>query len=189
MTKTAGVTARGTNWLELLDHLAAGDRLAFLKINRLLTQYLTQLRAYDLNNEWEDLRQEVVIALVQNHRAGKLRDPAAFLAYARSITRNKFYDRLARQDRLGEKTTVPIERIDLETLQTSPSANGDGVAREVWFAVDDLPEQPREILHGIYRGGMTYEQVAAATGIPLGTVKRRLRQALAALRHQFRDVL
>lgn len=187
MTKTASVTARGTNWLELLDRLATGDRLAFLKINRLLTQYLTQLHAYDLDNEWEDLRQEVVIALVQNHQAGKLRDPAAFLAYARSITRNKFYDRLARQDRLGEKKTVPIERIDLETLQTS--ANGSGAAREVWYAVDDLPEQQREILHGIYRGGMTYEQVAAATGIPLGTVKRRLRQALAALRDQFRDIL
>jgi RNA polymerase sigma-70 factor (ECF subfamily) len=63
------------------------------------------------------------------------------------------------------------------------------MAREVWFVVDGLPEQQREILHRIYRGGMTYDQVADATGIPLGTVKRRLRQALATLREQFRDVL
>ena len=34
------------------------------------------------------------------------------------------------------------------------------------------------MLEGIYRQGKTYQAVSAETGIPLGTMKRRLRDAL-----------
>jgi DNA-directed RNA polymerase specialized sigma24 family protein len=43
------------------------------------------------------------------------------------------------------------------------------------------------VLDGIYRQGKTYETVSAETGIPLGTMKRRLRDALMALRRRFAD--
>ena len=39
-------------------------------------------------------------------------------------------------------------------------------------------------IDGIYAQGRTYEEVAASTGIPLGTMKRRLRDALASLRER-----
>ena len=43
----------------------------------------------------------------------------------------------------------------------------------------------RLVLEGIYRQGKTYEEVADETGIPLGTMKRRLRDALMVLRQRF----
>lgn len=176
----------GEDWIDLLQQLADGDRLAFMKVNRLVTRFLTELRAYDFRDEWDDLRQEVILSLVRNHRTGKLRDQKAFLGYARSITRNKFYDRLQAAARRHEKQAVPIEHAE---DSASRNSEGDGLAQEVWFAVEGLPNQQQVVLRGLYRKGMTYEQVATASGIPLGTVKRRLRQALTTLRERFRDSL
>jgi RNA polymerase sigma-70 factor (ECF subfamily) len=65
-----------------------------------------------------------------------------------------------------------------------PSAEA---AREVWAAVRDLPDEQQDVLDGIYRQGKTYQAVSAETGIPLGTMKRRLRDALLALRRRFAD--
>ena len=65
----------GEDWIEIVGRLVEGDRLAFLQVNRLITGLLAQLRAYDFQEEWEDLRQEVVLAVIANARAGRLRDP------------------------------------------------------------------------------------------------------------------
>ena len=73
----------GEDWIAVVDRLVAGDRVAFATINRLISGFLTQLRAYDLRDEWDDLRQEVVLSVVANARAGRLRDPEAFLGYVR----------------------------------------------------------------------------------------------------------
>ena len=167
------------DWIAVLDRLAAGDRIAFAKVNRLLSGFLVQLRAYDFRDEWDDLRQEVVMALVANARAGKLRDPQAFLGYARIVTRNKVVDRL-KGARRHERATVSW---DEDAARAVPAA----AAREVWAAVRDLPDEQQDVLDGIYRQGKTYQAVSDATGIPLGTMKRRLRDALMALRLRFAD--
>ena len=72
------------DWLAVLDRLLAGDRVAFLEVNRLVTGFLVQLRAYDFREEWDDLRQEVLLSVVANARAGRLRDPKAFVGQKNS---------------------------------------------------------------------------------------------------------
>jgi RNA polymerase sigma-70 factor (ECF subfamily) len=166
------------DWAGILDPLLAGDRLAFLKVNRLITGCLTQLRAYDHREEWDDLRQEVLIALVESARAGRLRDAQRFVAYVRTITRNKFFDRLSTAARRKETKTVEWN----EEIAGKVEQASDGRLGEVWFTVEKLPDQERLVLQGVYREGKTYQQVADATGIPLGTVKRRLRDGLEKLR-------
>src|SRR5438093_9936405 len=95
------------DWLAVLDRLLAGDRVAFLEVNRLVTGFLVQLRAYDFRDEWDDLRQEVLLSVVANARAGRLRDPQAFLGYVRIITRNKFVDRPQARPRPHDKDPLP----------------------------------------------------------------------------------
>lgn len=174
------------DWIGTLDALLAGDRLAFAKINRLISGFLVQLRAYDFRDEWDDLRQEVVMSLVANARAGRLRDPEAFLGYVRIITRNKLVDRLKGARRRHERGTVAWDDEAAGTLDAAPDPTL-AAAREVWSAVRDLPEEQQDVLDGIYRQGKTYQVVSAETGIPLGTMKRRLRDALVALRRRFAD--
>ena len=126
------------------------------------------------------------MALGANARAGKLRDPQAFLGYARIGTRTKVVDRLKGARRRHERATVSW---DEDAARAVPAAADPvaAAAREVWAAVRDLPDEQQNVLDGIYRQGKTYQAVSDASGIPLGTMKRRLRDALMALRRRFAD--
>lgn len=171
------------DWNAVLKRLLAGDREAFARFNRLLTGFLVQLRAYDFREEWEDLRQEVLAAVLGNLRAGRLRDPQALVGYVRIITRNKFVDRLKHDLRHPEGRTLPW---DEETARAAPAPAEPAwqatQRAQVWAAVAALPEEERRVVEGVYRDGGSYEEVSRATGLPLGTLKRRLREAVATLR-------
>jgi RNA polymerase sigma-70 factor, ECF subfamily len=181
---------RPEDWIRILDRLLEGDHLAFLKLNGLITGYLARLRAYDFQDEWDDLRQEVVLSVFENAQAGRLRDPRALLAYVSIITRNKFVDRLKLRLRRREKETLPWgEELIHGTLPQGSSASRDERAADVWRAVGDLPAEEQRVIDGVYRQGKTYEVVSAETGIPLGTMKRRLRTGLATLRRRLREGL
>ncbi len=170
------------DWGAILERLLEGDRVAFAKFNRLLSGFLAQLRAYDFREEWEDLRQEVLLATIANARAGRLRDPQAFVGYVRIITRNKFIDRLKRQLRTREKDVLPW---DDETADAAAPADPRAAPLgEAWAAVRELPEEHQRILAGVYLEGKTYQQVSDEMGVPLGTLKRRLRESFAALRER-----
>ena len=41
------------DWIAVLDRLQAGDRVAFAKVNRLISGFLVQLRAYEMRDDWE----------------------------------------------------------------------------------------------------------------------------------------
>jgi RNA polymerase sigma-70 factor (ECF subfamily) len=172
------------DWVAVLDRLLRGDRLAFLEVNRLVTGYLQQLRAWDFRDEWDDLRQEVLLSIVASARAGRLRDAQAFLAYTRAITRNKFVDRLKRRLRCKEKETLPWDEQTARALEARTDESGSA---ELRAAVQSLPLDQQRVLDGIYTQGKTYQEVSDDTGIPLGTMKRRLRDAILALRHRFAD--
>jgi len=172
----------GGDWTATLERLLAGDATAFAGFSRLITGFLLELRAYDFEDEWEDLRQEVLLSVVQNARAGRLRDPRAFVGYVRIITRNKFVDRLKRRMRVRERDGLAW---DAETARAAAVAVGADDARgaaELWSAVGELPGEQRRVLEGVYAEGKSYQEVSDETGIPLGTLKRRLRQGLNALR-------
>ena len=170
------------DWGAILERLLEGDRVAFAKFNRLLSGFLAQLRAYDFREEWEDLRQEVLLATIANMRAGRLRDPRAFVGYVRIITRNKFIDRLKRQLRAREKDVLPWD--DETAHAAAPDDPRAAPLGEAWAAVRELPEEQQRILAGVYLEGKTYQQVSDETGVPLGTLKRRLRESFATLRER-----
>src|SRR5262249_34137910 len=84
------------DWVAVIEALLHGaptqKNIAFLKLNRLVSGFLTALQAWDHRDQWEDLRQVVLMKLVKSFCQRQLRDSRAFVAYARTITRNEFYD-------------------------------------------------------------------------------------------------
>ena len=173
------------DWGAIVERLLDGDRVAFAQLNRLISGCLAQLRAYDFRDEWEDLRQEVLLAVVANARAGRLRDPKAFVGYVRIITRNKFVDRLKRQLNYREKENLPWDdetsRAVAEPAGVSLDADSLG---DLGSAVEELRPEQRRLITGVYLEGKTYQEVSDETGVPLGTLKRHLRESLAALRER-----
>ncbi len=50
-------------------------------------------------------------------------------------------------------------------------------------AIASLPEKQRDLIERAYFGDLSHSEIAEATGLPLGTIKSRIRLALDRLRH------
>lgn len=62
-------------------------------------------------------------------------------------------------------------------------------ARRVRAAVAALPHEQRRVLEAAFFDGLSHSEAAEALGLPLGTVKTRVRAALASLRSQLAPAL
>jgi RNA polymerase sigma-70 factor (ECF subfamily) len=171
--------------MALLDRLQAEDERAFLAFARLVNGFLARARAYDFSDEWDDLIQEVVIVTVAAAREGRLRDRASVAGYVRSVTRHKLADYLRTRLRCGHGTMLAWED-NIATGLLEAEAGSAELRADVRAALDELPEKKRHAVYGVYVAGKTYEQVSREAGIPLGTLKRYLRDGLAQLRERLR---
>ena len=94
-----------------------------------------------------------------------------------AIVRNTCYSRL-RQRPMRESETEFDDEIhspESETTETLLARSRDGEA--VRQALEELPEQLREILVMRELEGMAYKEIAAIAEVPLGTVMSRLARA------------
>lgn len=84
------------------------------------------------------------------------------------------------------KPSLPTEELDEDTpLPASHHSVSDGLEmRDLDTALRSLPPEQREILLLVALEEMSYEEVAATLGLPLGTVMSRLSRARQKLRAQ-----
>jgi RNA polymerase sigma-70 factor (ECF subfamily) len=102
------------------------------------------------------------------------------------LTRTRAIDRLrARRARPDQELAVePATAPPLVTRDRSPElvAISSEDAQAVRAALDGLPDEQRSLVNLAYYEGLTHSEIAARTGVPLGTIKTRLRTALMTLR-------
>lgn len=132
-----------------------------------------------------DITQEVFIAAWKN-RAGYDATKGGLGAWLTGITRNKVIDHfrsVGREQRRidkvkntpqpAEPTQERLEEVTLRMLLVD--------------ALDDLPERARNVISMAFFDDLTHVEIAAQTGIPLGTVKSDIRRSLNRLRHGLGD--
>ena len=165
-----------------MESLSDGDREAFLKVSRLVRGFLAGWRAYDFRDEWSDLIQVTAMAAIEGVRAGRVREPEATYSYLRAIARNRLRRRLIVHLQKSPDVALPLEEIEV------PDENPDAeVIAMMRVALSKIPEPQSEALIAVYGNGRTYDQAARDTGIPLGSLKRHLREGMARLREQFSE--
>lgn len=118
--------------------------------------------------------------LFQNQRG-------AFTSWFFGIARNLSIDMLRRQRTQGQPTDE-AEKIIEQLADPSPE-----VPEEAWLrakheqmraAIETLPREQRDVIEMAYFRGMTRQEIASATGEPLGTIHTRARLALQKLRDE-----
>lgn len=134
-----------------------------------------------------DAAQEVFAHLLR--KLPTLRLSGRLTTYLYPVARSCAIDqrrRAARHDRLARRAAeqAPGMASGMAALRAAaPDATYTGdTAASLRAALDALPEAHREIVLLRIVEGLSVEEVAAAIGIPPGTVKSRLHHALAALR-------
>ncbi|GAA4546988.1 RNA polymerase sigma factor [Pseudonocardia xishanensis] len=120
------------------------------------------------------------------------RDPArydaergSFATWLLTVVHHRAVDTVRRESAIRRRTVSADAGDDL-ALPPGPGADqqalGAVVAGQVRRALGGLPAEQRQALALAYFGGYTQREVAALTGVPLGTVKSRMFTGLARLR-------
>lgn len=127
----------------------------------------------------EECAQDVMATL---WRKSHMFDPAkaSVSTWIFTIARNRRIDLLRKQRRPEpeELTWGPQaepEQTEVIALQQETEQLGQALA--------ELPEKQRQLIQSAYFGDLSHREIAEQTGLPLGTIKSRLRLALERLRH------
>ena len=127
----------------------------------------------------EECAQDVMATLW--HKA-HLFDPsrASVATWIFTIARNRRIDVLRKQ-----------KRPEPEELTWGPEAEPDQTdvlalqqdSERLRAALKNLPDAQKKLIERAYFGDLSHSEIAAETGLPLGTIKSRIRLALDRLRH------
>jgi len=108
--------------------------------------------------------------------------PARFETWLYRVTVNRCRSRLRRKRLPSADWDDVVDLID-RVVNGHPNHQPEGatISREqkktLWQAVDELPETHRAVVVLRYQSGLSYEEIAEALEINLGTVKSRLYNA------------
>ncbi|MEP1587506.1 MAG: sigma-70 family RNA polymerase sigma factor [Tateyamaria sp.] len=100
-----------------------------------------------------------------------------------TIARNRKIDVLRKQRRPEPEdlTWGPQEEPDQVDVLASQQES-----EQLGRAISELPEAQRELIQKAYFGDFSQSEIAAQTGLPLGTIKSRIRLALDRLRREMK---
>lgn len=132
----------------------------------------------------EEVVQDVMLTV---WRKADLFDPhrAQVSAWIYQIARNRQIDVIRKEKRpipeeLREDPEVEPDASQILAVEQEAGKLKDALAR--------LTENQRVILEKAYLGELTHQEISAQTGLPLGTIKSRIRLGLERLRHELGEL-
>jgi RNA polymerase sigma factor (sigma-70 family) len=147
-------------------------------------------------SEAEDILQDVFYQLVEANRMLMPIDHVAGWLFR--VARNRIVD-LFRKKRPENFSDIAVinedeEMLQIEDLLPSPDAAPEALyARNVLLeeleaAIDELPEEQREVFMAHELEGRSFKEIAAETGVNLNTLLARKRYAVLHLRERLQDI-
>lgn len=182
-------TAATDRLASLLEAVAQRrDRSAFVE---LFDYFAPRLKGFIIRrgvqaSRAEDLVQEVMLTVWHRSQLYR-RQHGTVSTWIFTIARNKHIDAVRREQRPEIDPNDP-------TLIAEPEPSGDVVLsmaetnRRLRAAMQALPPEQVDVLKKNFFEDKPHSEVAAELGLPLGTVKSRLRLALAKLRQATQDL-
>ncbi len=132
----------------------------------------------------EDVTQEAFLSV---WRSGARFDAArgSVRTWTLGIVRNRAIDALRRAAGSAPKLNLDDEAV-LEARPSDDFTDSEAIRREtsrrVRGALQELPSEQSEVIGLAYFGGFSHSEIAEMLGMPLGTVKGRMRLGLEKIR-------
>ena len=175
---------------ELMQHVGAGDPRAFelLYDRHGGAAFSLAYRIAGARAVAEDITQEAFLSIWRSRlRYRPERGSVRF--WVLGIVLNRAIDGL-RRNLVHDRRRAGLELV--EERREAPDRTEDEVvrreeARGVRGGLDALPDDQRRTVELAYFGGFTHTQIADMLGVPLGTVKGRMRLGLEKLRHELAE--
>lgn len=171
-----------TDEVELFRRWQAGDAAAGDALLRSCFDALFRFFRNKVQGEVEDLIQKTLLACVESRE--DIRDPGQFRAFLFRVARNRLYDRLRGDLKLGAH--VDLSEASLYELGASPSSVAARNQRQamVTEALRRIPLDYQIALELSYWEGMKAPQIAAVLDLNPNTVRTRITRARTALKQQ-----
>ena len=169
-----------------MEGLLAGDDAAIRALYARFSRpvYTMGLRLLGSREAAEELTQDVFVTAWR--KAARF-DPqrGRLSTWLMTIAHNLAVDRLRRETGVTRPHLVLVDEVpELEWVdEEEPLIERDAAIR----ALESLSDAEKRLLARAYFGGLTAREIAEADGIPLGTVKTRLRTALIKVRRANQD--
>lgn len=132
----------------------------------------------------EDLVQDVMLSVW--HKAAQF-DPARsqVSGWIYQIARNRQIDHFRRAARpLPEE----LEEPEASEPDATQILGLEQEADQLRAALETLKPEQRQLVERAYLGELTHAEIQAETGLPLGTIKSRIRLGLERLRHELKGL-
>lgn len=172
-------------WVACVEHVRdEKDQRAFAELFR---HFAPRVKAFLMKSGAdaalaEECAQEVMATV---WRKAHLFDPerASVATWVFTIARNKKIDALRKQKRPEPEdlTWGPEHEPDPDAVVSLQQES-----KQLGKALAALPENQRVLIERAYFGELSHSEIAAETGLPLGTIKSRIRLALERLRHEMK---
>lgn len=181
-----GTSVEEADWVRLVRSIARGDEQAlrdlFERSHRLV--FTLAFRISENREIAEEITLDVfhdvwVRSAKYEPEGGPVLGWIMNLARSRAIDRQRFEHRVKRQPRAdiaGERVAEPVDATEAAQRR-----------RSVHDALSVLTVDERRTIETAYFSELTYSETAARLDQPVGTVKTRIRAALAKLRDALRD--
>jgi RNA polymerase sigma-70 factor (ECF subfamily) len=170
---------------QLMKRVASGDQDAFAGVYDATSRIVfgVVLRVLADRAQAEEVTQEVYVTAWQqatrfDATRGSVTGWLTTIAHRKAVDRTRSAAR-SRQRDLQHASSEPAAVLP----DVSDVVVGLDEGRRVRAALRELPPHQREALELAYFEGLTHREVAERLGIPLGTAKTRIRDALIRLRH------
>ena len=169
---------------ELAERLRAGDETALREAydrHGAAVLYLAQ-RLLGNRADAEDVTQVTFVA-AWTGRDGFDPQRGTVLGWLLGIARRKAVDRIRSSAREQRTTEAVQTQQPVVAAEESPERIVDRLV--VADEMKRLPDEQRRTLELAFFDDLTHPQIAAATGLPLGTVKSHIRRGMANLRRRW----